>query len=99
MPSLSYSAERLGSRHQCTRESCCFLIGGDAGQQSCLQCGFGYPPNLSMEPSHVGHGYTASNFRSLSLIAEVDDLVVNAGDEARRLCLEPLGVPASSRHD
>src|SRR5262245_35862507 len=99
MPSLSYSAERLDSRHQCTRESRGFLLGGAARQQSCLQRGFGYPPNLPMEPSHVGNGYPASNFRSLPLIAEVDDLVVSAGDEARRLCLEPLGIPSSSRHD
>src|SRR5215470_10571313 len=92
MRSLSYSAERLDSRDQGAREPGCVLVGGTAGQQSRPQRGFGYSPNLPVEPSHVRDWHAASNFRSLPLVAEVDDPVVDSGDESGRLRFEPFGI-------
>src|SRR5689334_23002115 len=99
MPSLSYSAERLDSHHHGACESSCFLASGTAGQQPGPQCRLGYLPNFAVEPSYVSDWYAASNFRSLTLVAEINDSVVNSRDEPGRLRFEPFGVPASAGHD
>src|SRR6188474_2964720 len=98
MPSLSYSAERLDSHHQSPREPCGFLFGTAAGQQPFPQCGFGYPPNLPVEPSHVRNRNGATDFRSLPLVAEIDEAVLDGGDKAGRPRLETFGVPPVSRY-
>src|SRR5207344_2728681 len=97
MRALSYSPERLDSRHQRPGELRGFPLGRAAGEQPGPQRRFRNPARPAVEPLHVRDRNRAADFRPLSLVSEIDHVVMDRGDEGGRLRLEPGGVPAIAR--
>src|SRR6266542_2823946 len=77
---LSYSPERLDSRHQRPGKLRRLLLGGAAGEQPRPQRCFRNPARLAVEPPHVRNRHRAADFRALSLVSEIDHVVMDRGD-------------------